>query len=294
MVDTLNEENLAQMFTDRFLIKHYPVLKSISDILTQLYSYKYMSKNLLEDIYSKGNISHTLEDPTTETINMRSLRNAWYHECSLNYPLEDTERMKFPAWKIIQCYYAVFSSIATLVRTFDDRTTGHDRLLNSYGTLFLRSHQLKRFCVIPLCIHLKQDGNLGDSYDELLTWEYGKKHHLLKIIERLEKTRVENNLTGIVTIPHYFKSLRDWATYEDPYIFFRLYGPKIRENLDKYLRIICNAYLSQTEAVMVKLYGFDTINYQRKVFSENLTKHMGIEPNELSERFEVHARLANH
>ena len=294
MVDTLNEQNLAKMFTDRFLNKHYPMLNAISYILTNQYGEDNFSNNLLEDIYSKGNISQTLNDPDTETRNMRSLRNAWYHECSLNYPFEYTERMKFPAWKIIQCYYAVFSSIAALVRTFDDRTRGHDSLLNSYGTLFLRNRERKRFFVIPLCIHLKQDGKLGDSYYELLPWEYGKKHNLPKIIKRLEKTKVENKLRGIVTIPHYLKSLRDWATYEDPYIFFRLYGPKIREGLDSYLRIICKAHLSQTEAVMVKLYGFDAINLQKDVFSKNLTKYMEIEPNELIERFEVHKGLANH
>lgn len=45
---------------------------------------------------------------------------------------------------------------------------------------------------------------------------------------------------------------------------------------------------------MVKLYGFDTINWQKEVFSENLTKHIGIKPNELIERFEVHKKLADH
>ncbi len=291
MVETLNEKYLAQMFMDRFLNKHYPVLNAIADILTNLYNYKGMANNLLEDIYSKGNINQTLIDPPIETMNMRALRNAWYHECSLNFPQAEDERMKFPAWKIIQCYYAVFSSIAALVRCFDDRTGGHDRLLNSYGTSFLRSHQMRRFFIIPLCIHLKQDGEEGDSYNELLTWEWGEKNHLPKIIRGLERVRQENHLTGIVTIPHYLKSLRDWATYEDPYLFFRLYGKSIREGLDRYLRIICNAYICQTEAVMVKLYGFDTINLQKEVFSENLSTHMGIKPNELIERFEVHKKL---
>ena len=294
MVDTLNEQNLAQMFRDRFLDKHYPMLNSVSDILTQLYGTdSIMSKNLITKIYSKGHINLTLTDPATETINMRSLRNAWYHECSLNYPLKDTERMKFPAWKIIQCYYAVFSSIAALVRSFDVYSKGHNSLLNSYGTLFLRNHKMKRFFVIPLCIHLNQQGDLGDSYYELLTWKYGTKHHLPIIIKRLEKTRVENNSKGIVTIPHYLKSLRDWATYEDPYIFFRLYGQTISKKLDGYLRNICMAYLSQTEAVMIKLYGFDAINLQKEVFSENLTTYMEIEPNELIERFKVHSTLAH-
>ena len=66
MVDFLNENNLAQMFRERFLDKYYPMLNSVSDILTMQYNYKYMSNNLLEDIYSKGNINQTLTDPTTE------------------------------------------------------------------------------------------------------------------------------------------------------------------------------------------------------------------------------------
>ncbi|OGM10744.1 hypothetical protein A2Z22_00810 [Candidatus Woesebacteria bacterium RBG_16_34_12] len=151
---------------------------------------------------------------------------------------------------------------------------------------------MKRFFIIPLCIHLEQDGEEGDSYNELLTWEWGRKNHLPKIISGLERVRQKSNLTGIVTIPHYLKSLRDWATYEDPYIFFRLYGTSIRKGLDEYLRTICEAYISQTEAVMVKLYGFDAINLQKEVFTENLTKHMGIEPNKLIERFEIHKKLS--
>lgn len=243
MAKTLDEKNLAKMFMDRFLNRHYPMLDAIADNLVQLYSSPPdMAENLLKEVYSKGKINELLVDPSTETINMRALRNAWYHECALNYPHDDDERMKFPAWNIIQCYYAVFSSIAALVRSFDDKPKGHDRLLNSFGTLFLTNHKMKRFFVIPLCIHLNQDGNLGDSYDELLKW--GRKNNLPRIIEGLERTRQEKKLTSIVTIPHYLKSLRDWASYEDPYLFFRLYGPIIRKNLDGYLRIICYAYIS--------------------------------------------------
>ncbi|OGM10743.1 hypothetical protein A2Z22_00805 [Candidatus Woesebacteria bacterium RBG_16_34_12] len=81
------------MFMDRFLNKHYPVLNAISDILT--FSYESMPYSFLVDIYSKGNINQTLIDPPTETMNMRALRNAWYHECTLNFPQAEDERMKF-------------------------------------------------------------------------------------------------------------------------------------------------------------------------------------------------------
>jgi len=291
MTEALDESNLSKIFMDRFLNKHYPVLNSIADIIQ--FRYSNLPNDWLAEIYSKGKIKQTLIDPATETMNMRALRNAWYHECSLNYPPEYDNRMKFPAWKIIQCYYAVFSSMAALVRCFDEEKKGHDSLLNSYGTLFLRNRKLKRFFIIPLCIHLKQDGTEGDSYNELLTWKWGKDNHLPVIIKGLERIKQENKSKGIVTIPHYLKSLRDWATYEDPYIFFRFYGEKSLKNLDLYLRIICEAYNSQTEAVMVKLYGFDVINFQKEVFTENLTKHMGIKPNKLVDRFEIHKVLSS-
>ena len=255
-----------------------------------LYSgYNSMSDNLLRVIYSKGSIRRKLVPPDEETV-FRTLRNAWYHECSLNYPPDVEERMRFPAWKIIQCYYAIFSSIAALVRSFDNRVRGHDKLLNVFGNLFLRNNQRKRFFVIPLCIHLKQNGDLGDSYYELLSWEYGKEHHLPRIIEGLKRTKEQGRLRGIVTIPHYLKTLRDWATYEDSYIFFRMYGKTIRVRLDWYLRNICEAYISQVEAVMVKLYGFDAINLQKELFSNNLERFMGITPNQLIERFKFHRK----
>jgi len=289
MTEVLNESNLSRIFIERFLNKHYPVLNSIADIL--VYEHHNQPFGWLKKIYSKGKINQTLTDPSTETMNMRALRNAWYHECSLNYPPEYNNRMKFPAWKIIQCYYSVFSSIAALVRCYDKEKKGHDSLLNCYGTL-LRTHQLRRFFIIPLCIHLKQNGEVGDSYDELLEWEYGKENHLPVIIEGLKRIRKENK-SVIVTIPHYLKSLRDWATYEDSYIFFRFYGEKTLKNLDSYLRTICEVYNLQTEVVMVKLYGFDVINRQKEVFAENLTKHMGIKPNELVNRFEIHKVLSS-
>lgn len=59
------------------------------------------------------------------------------------------------------------------------------------------------------------------------------------------------------------------------------------------LRTICEVYNLQTEVVMVKLYGFDVINRQKEVFAENLTKHMGIKPNELVNRFEIHKVLSS-
>lgn len=291
MAELLDEKNLAHMFMDRFLNRHYPVLNAISDILSYLYKNKYRERNLLEVLYSKGDINQSLTVPSTETKNIRSLKNAWYHECSLNYPSSEDERMKFPAWKIIQCYYAVFSSISALVRSFDNKTMGHDKLINSYGTLFLRNHERKHFCIIPISIHLKQDGKFGDSYNELLHWEYGKEHHLPKIIKGLEKTKQEKKLKGIVTIPHYLKYLRDWATYEDSYLFSRMYGEQIRKSLDNYLRIICTAYISHTEFFMIKYYGFDLINSQKEIFSNNLEKSMDIKSSQLNERFEVHRKL---
>lgn len=294
VVKQLDEKTLANMFRERFLNRHLPPLNAVNDILMKLYNRPYMHRDmtygLLKEIYSKGNLSKKLIDPPTETVNMRSLRNAWYHECSLNYPSEEKERMKFPAWKIIQCYYAVFSSIAALVRSFDDRVKGHDKLLNTFGTLFLRNDERKRFFVFPLCIHLKQNGDQGDCYDEILSWEYGNEHHLPKIMEGLKKTKEQGSLKGIVTIPHYLKSLRDWATYEDSYLFFRMYGKSIHINLDTYLRHICEAYITQAEAVMIKLYGFDIINFQKEVFSKNLIKYMDTTPKELTERFELHKK----
>ena len=78
----------------------------------------------------------------------------------------------------------------------------------------------------------------------MVDWSYASKHHIPKIIQCLKSVHTGNQLT---TIPHYLKRLREWVQYEDSYLFFRLYGDSVKNNLDFSLKRISFGYLVQIE-----------------------------------------------
>ena len=241
-------------------------------------------------IFNQGKTKEKGESSTDIQIVMRALRNAWYNESSLIYPKDFEKRMQFPAWKIIQCYYSIFSSIVSFVRTFDSKTKGHDHILNKYSTLITKE-TIKKYFQTPINIYLKQDGSLPD---EVAKWRYPSSYNydynLKKIVEALQNIRQQENKQKRMTIPHFLKEFRDWAAYQDGYIFCRLYGQNIKTNLDRALINICSAFLSQVEIILIKLYGLDTITYQYMDLSKKLEQYIGIRNTNLDHRFAIYEK----
>ena len=114
MVDFLAE--LPQVFRERYLDTHHRYLKSIADVITHLYwtrfrGWKEPCRRMLLKLIPAGSLPKR-KDVGHETIHFRNLRNCWYHECALHHPRGNVNRrIRFAAWKIIQCYYAIFSAI---------------------------------------------------------------------------------------------------------------------------------------------------------------------------------------
>ncbi len=94
----------------------------------------------------------------------------------------------------------------------------------------------------------------------------------------------------IITIPHYLKFLRDWVTYGDAYIFFRLYGESPKQNLDFTLKNIAFIHCVQTEYFLIKLFGWDSVKLQYDTFTTQLETNLKIEAPTLNARFKIYSR----
>jgi hypothetical protein len=181
----------------------------------------------------------------------RNLRNSWYHEFSLNYPHESREeRLICAAWKIIQCYYTVFASIASLgtfVKPKRKSNGGHEKLLNVFVSEFLCNKERKDYFLPPLNFYLNQQGKLSRELSDSIDWSDAHKSHVPNIIKCLSEIQQQRKPPRRVTIAHYLKELRDWVTYGDAYLFIRLYGESPRKKLDFALRALGFTYCMQTE-----------------------------------------------
>jgi len=299
MVDFLAK--LPQVFRERYLRTHERYLKSIADVITHLYmrkakDWKDPCRGMLLKLIPAGNLPKR-KDIEYETLHFRNLRNCWYHECALHHPLNNIDdRMRFAAWKIIQCYYAVFSSIASLVRLENTDLKGHDKILNFYLSNLICSQNRKKFFLPPICFHLNQQGVFSKQFSRMVNWDYADSYHLPNIKECLEYTKNEMQkeqndriVKGRIGIPHYLKILRDWTNYQDAYLFFRLYGQTVKQNLDFCLKRITFLHCVQTEFFMMKTFGWDALNLQFETFLSELGQNLGIESPALNDRFEVYS-----
>ena len=140
----LEEGSLKNLFRERFLQSHLLYLNAISDILGQEYGkgtpfngyFESLSKNMTENLLigNRSSKSKQVDLEDEETMHFRNLRNSWYHECALNYPETLESQMKFPVWKVVQCYYSVLSSISTIVRCLDTTTASEpNKIFNTYS-----------------------------------------------------------------------------------------------------------------------------------------------------------------
>jgi hypothetical protein len=293
-------DSLPQVFRERYLDVHELYLKSIADVITYLYwkkrrGWKEPCRKMILKLIPAGNLPRR-KDVGHETLHFRNLRNCWYHECALHHPLRNIDRrLRFAAWKIIQCYYTVFSSIASLVRLENTDIKGHDRFLNFYLSNFICRRNRRKFFLPPANFYLSQDGIFSRKFSKKVNWKYADSYHLPNIKECLEYTKNEmqqenddRELNVRIGIPHYLKILRDWTNYQDAYLFFRLYGQTVKQNLDFCLKRMTFIHCVQTEFFMMKTFGWDAVNLQFETFMDELETNLGISSPVLECRFNVY------
>lgn len=269
---------------------HGIYLKSIADIIAHLYQWRYSHEKRCQNMISRLLKAKRLKkrsDVDEEEPHFRNLRNSWYHECALNYPPDSLdERSLFAGWKIIQCYYSVFSSIASIVTCVKPQRKSHDATLNIFAREFLCHHKRKCYFLPPANFYLNQQGKFSMQFSKQVKWEYAEEYHVPNIIKCLEEVRKND---AIATIPHYLKELRDWVTYGDAYLFIRLYGEAPKKQLDFSLQAINFIYCTQAEFFLIRLFGWDVVNRQFEYFLNQLESNLHIKPEPLVARFDTYA-----
>ena len=285
-------KDLPIVFRKRYLDTHGVYLKSIADIIAAMYhtrttDFEEASVHMIQKLMAQGaKLDEKRQDPGHETFEFRNLRNCWYHECALNYPFKSLdERLRFASWKIMQCYYSVFSSIASLVCCHYPPKKSPNKTLNIYGKNFLCSRMKKRFFLPPTNLYLNERGVIPKSLSETVTWNYAHDFKIPHIEKCLRSVHKESTIT---TIPHYLKSLREWATYQDAYLMFRLYGESPKEDLDFSLKRIAFIHCLQTEYYLISLFGWEAFERQYKTFSTELRNNLKIESPTLSARINAY------
>jgi len=285
---------LPGVFRERYLQTHSIYLKSIADIIAHMYHIMHDMTKLEESVTSMilklsaqgAKLDERREDPGHETPEFRNLRNCWYHECALSYPSESIdERLKFASWKIVQCYYSVFSAIASLICCYHPPKRNPNKTLNIYGREFLCNRDLLKFFLPPANLYLNQQGVIPKELTEMITWDYAQEHKIPDIKKCLESVHKKGKIT---TFPHYLKSLREWATYEDAYLMFRLYGKSPKTDLDFSLKRIAFIHCLQTEYYLINLFGWDSVEQQYSTFLHALETYLDIEPTTLMARFQAY------
>jgi len=288
---------LPEVFRERYLNTHETYLKSIADIIGYLYGGKSWEEKCAKTIAHLLGASKMRKrrDIDEETPHFKNLRNCWYNECALNYPPETLdERLRFAAWKIIQCYYVVFSSVASLVCCFHPEIKSHDATLNIFAREFLCHSKRKGYFLPPVNFYLNQQGRFPKEFSKKVNWPYADSYHIPNIINCLKN--VQENLRRkkqMVTIPHYLKSLRDWVTYGDAYLFIRLYGKSPKTNLDFSLENIAFIHSVQAEFFLLRLFGWDAVNRQFENFSHQLRSNLEITSAPLAARFKIYSEIGD-
>ena len=294
LVKFLNEKKQREIFRERYLDTHGIYLKSVADIIAYLYKWRNPHEErctlMISRLLKAGKISRR-KDVDEEESQFRNLRNSWYHECSLNYPPDSLdERSLFAAWKIIQCYYAVFSSVASLVTCIKPERKSHDATLNIFAREFLCNRKRKAYFLPPANFYLNQQGRFPEEFSEQVNWPYADEYHIPNIIRCLEEVRKEDSMA---TIPHYLKELRDWVTYGDAYLFIRLYGASPKEQLDFSLQAIAFIYCVQSEFFLLRLFGWNAVYRQFEYFLDQLESNLGIRSEPLAARFAVYSEIVD-
>jgi len=285
---------LAKRFIGSYLNTHGQYLKSICDVIRVVQG---GSKEILNNIkvdhiyFDKIRSNYTGDEERA----FRNLRNSWYHECALHYPFDVNGndatkiRMKFAPWKIIQFYYSVYTAASAIVRCYSSaEKLSHEKTLSILTNNFVKNPKLGTdFFVQPFGLYVSNNGEFKPLCKDAIPWEYGKKYHcpnIEKCLLSAHKKRKNKN----VTLLHYFKDLREWINYEDPYLFIRLYGPTVIDNLNDSLLTISNAFNTLSDTFLINFYGLDRVYSEFDEFIENIKTHLKIDPEFLQARFNLY------
>ena len=250
-------ETLPSLFRKRYLDKHEKFLGSLGEVTAYLYlGWNAASPNhyqLLTQLPLTGKFPITLRDkPASEQPQFRNLRNAWYHELALRYPEDFDTRLKFAGWKIVQGYYCVFSSVAAMVRCIREKGwLSHNQTINIFAHELVGSDKFGCYFLAPAGTFLNQQGRLT-NYEAMKTWGYARLYHIPQIRKCLRSARERKH--ELTTAVHYLKSLREWATYEDAYLLFRMYGQTVKKGLDFSLQTLATLYLVHVEYFLTRAF----------------------------------------
>ena len=283
-------ESLASAFRTRYLDTHEKYLDSIATLLgvcnghTSLETGQFMLRHVtsLRNMCSQMKTLNSFD----ESRALRNLRNSWYHESALNYPQDLDGRLKFAPWKIIQFFYTIYSALSAIVRCFDNRSRLSQQIaLNEFTNKVIINPPI-RFVPVPLCFYLL-DRAISPPPPSVVSWPYGLSYHMPSVQRCLES--VDPVSTRPLSLFHYFKSLREWANYEDSYIFINLFGPVVISMLDSSLRRIVQGFLPVAEVFLISFYGWEKVHDQFQQFSYRIDRHLKIQPSSLITRFGKYA-----
>lgn len=287
-------DSIGRAFRTRYLDTHEKYLDSIATLLgacndhTSLVTGQFM----LRHVTSVKTISSQMRalNSFDEARALRNLRNSWYHECALNYPQDLDDRMKFAPWKIIQFFYTIYSALSAIVRCFDNRATLRQQTALNEFTTEIIINPPTQFVPVPLCFYLL-GGSMTPSPPSVVSWPYGLSYHVPNVKRCLES--LHTTPTRSVSLFHYFKSLREWANYEDSYIFINLFGPAVISMLDSSLKRIVQGFMPVAEVFLISFYGWGTVHDQFGQFSSRVEHILKITPSLLISRFEEYSNCAS-
>lgn len=287
-------DSIASAFRSRYLDTHEKYLDSIATLLgacnnhTSLATGEFMVRRapLVQATCSQMRFLGHFDEARA----LRNLRNSWYHECAFSFPEDLNNRMKFAPWKIIQFFYATYSALSSVVRCFDSRPRlSQKTALNEFITKVIIDPPMD-FVPVPLNFYL-QDGVITPSPPSVVSWPYGLSYHVPNVQRCLQSLHATP--TQPVSLFHYFKSLREWANYEDSYIFINLFGPSVISRLDSSLKRIVQGFLPVAEVFLIYFYGWGTVHDQFKQFFGRVEHILKVTPSSLIMRFEEYSKYVN-
>ena len=285
-------ENISSAFRKRYLDTHEKYLDSISTLLRACSDNEPLGPgqfllartNELKAVCTQLRSRNTFDEKRALT----NLRNSWYHECAFNYPDDMYERLKFAPWRLIQFFYVIYTGLSAIVRCFDNRPRlKQNAALNAFTDEMIIKPPT-RLLPVPLCFYL-QGGVINPAPRTLISWSYGLSCHVPNIERCLLSVPKQSTP---VSLFHYFKSLREWANYEDSHIFINLYGPRVIEMLDASLKTIVSTFCTVIELFLICFYGWDKVNDQFNQFQFRLPGTLKIYPYSLATRFGEYSKYS--
>lgn len=287
-------ESIERAFRARYLNTHEKYLDSIATLLVACNDHSALANGrfMLSHAVSVRAMCTQMKalNRFDEARALRNLRNSWYHECALNHPLGLDDRMRFAPWKIIQFFYTVYSALSSMVRCFNNRPILRQRTALDEFTSKVIVNAPNRFVPAPLCFYL-QGGVIAPLPRSVVSWPYGLSCHVPNVqrcLESLPTTPIQP-----VSLFHYFKFLREWANYEDSYIFINLFGPSVISMLASSLSTIVVGFLPVAEVFLISFYGWDRVHAEFLTFSNRIVRHLKIEPTSLITRFAEYAACSD-